>query len=234
MTNIKKNNNSFNNKNYIEKNFVIFGNGKFSKLVLYYLKNDTPFYKNLKAFVAPKQYILEERIDKISVIDEDNFILNYNPSTTIIILGIGSIKKNLVRKLVFEKYKAMGFKFFNYVSSEAQVYSEINSEAVLIFASTIIEPNVKIGSNVIFRSSVVISHNCNIENHVFISNGVYAAGNVTIKEQSFIGVRSVIKDSIVIAKRSFIDALSYVHVSTKEDQILRGNPARAINLKIRN
>ena len=227
---MKKNCHYIENKKYFDKDFVIFGNGQFSKLILYFIKNDTFFYKHLKAFVVPKQFILEKKIDQFNVIDENNFLLNYNPQKTIIILAIGNIKLNSIRKLIFEKYKNMGFEFFNYISSEAKVYSEINSDAVLIFPFAIIQPNTKIGSNVIIRMNVNISHDCNIEDHVFISNNVCTGGNVTIKEQSFIGLGSIIKDSVTIGKKNLIDAASYIHLSTKDDKILRGNPARVINI----
>jgi sugar O-acyltransferase (sialic acid O-acetyltransferase NeuD family) len=230
MINIKKFDYNLINNNYSKKNFVIFGNGQFSKMMLFFLKYDTPFYKNLKAFVCPKEYILEKKIDNFAVIDEDNFISNYNPLTTVIFLCIGNINKNLTRKLVFEKYKSKGYIFFNYISSGTEIYSKINSEGLIIFSKTIIQPNVQIGSNVIIRSNVNISHNCKIDDHVFISNNVCVGGNTLIKEQSFIGLAAIIKDSIVISKRNFIDAASYVHISTKDDQILRGNPARAINI----
>ena len=227
---MKKNYYYLENKKYLDKDFVIFGNGQFLKLILYFIKNDTPFYKNLKAFVAPKEFILDKKINQFDVIDEDNFYLNYSPQKTIIILAIENIKLNLIRKLIFEKYKNMGFEFFNYISSEAKVYSEIKSDAVLIFPFTIIQPNTKIGSNVIIRMNANISHDCNIEDHTFISNNVCTGGNVTIKEQCFIGIGSIIKDSLTIGKKNFIDAASYVHVSTKDNIILRGNPARYINI----
>jgi sugar O-acyltransferase (sialic acid O-acetyltransferase NeuD family) len=230
MINIKKFDYNLINNNYSKKDFVIFGNGQFSKMMLFFLKYDTPFYKNLKTFVCPKEYILEKKIDSFAVIDEDNFISNYNPLTTVIFLCIGNVNKNLTRKLVFEKYKSKGYEFFNYISSDTKIYSKIKSEALIIFPQTIIQPNVQIGSNVIIRSNVNISHDCKIGDHVFISNNVCVGGNTLIYEQSFIGLGAIIKDSIVIAKRNFIDAASYVHLSTKDDQILRGNPARVINI----
>ena len=85
-----------------------------------------------------KKYIVDKKIDKFYFIDEDNFILNYNSSSTVIVLAIGNLNKNLIRKSVYENYKEKGFSFYGYISSESKIYSKINTDAVLIFPSAII------------------------------------------------------------------------------------------------
>lgn len=218
-----------NSDQYKNKDFVIFGNGGFADLIYYYLKSDTPFFKNLKAFVISKEYIQEKNLNGLSVLEENNFIKNFEPKNTIIVMGIGYINLNKVREKIFLKYKNKGYNFFNYLSSNANIeINEFNFEGVSIFSSCIVQPYTKIGSNVIIRNNCNISHHCNIEDGVFLSNNVCTGGKVVIGKNSFIGLSTIIIDNTKIGINNFISAGSLVTTSTKNDGVYRGSPARYV------
>ena len=234
MTDMKIVNKYYKNADkYYKKDFVIYGNAKFADVIFYYLKNDTPFFNNFKNFIIPKEFIKKKKIENFLVLDENKFIKNFDPKRTIIIMGIGHINLNKVRNDAFDKYKNAGFTFFNYLSSNANIDINTNNlEGVTIFGSCNIQPYTKIESNVIIRNNTNISHHCEIKKGAFLSNNVCTGGNVKIGKNTFIGLSTVISDNITVKSNNFIAANSHLTVSTKNNSVYRGSPAKYIcNIK---
>ena len=85
-----------------------------------------------------------------------------------------------------------------------------------------IQPNVRIGNNVILWSGNHIGHDSTIGDHVFIASHAVISGNVTIGESSFVGVNATFRDGITVAPRCVIGAGALIMKDTVEGGRLLG------------
>ena len=98
----------------------------------------------------------------------------------------------------------------------------------VVFAGTIIQPDVAIGKHVIINTSASIDHDCNIGDFVHIAPGCHLAGNVQVKRGSFLGVGTTVIPNITINEWTTVGAGSNVITSLKGNDIYVGNPAKRI------
>jgi acyl-[acyl carrier protein]--UDP-N-acetylglucosamine O-acyltransferase len=80
----------------------------------------------------------------------------------------------------------------------------------------VIQPHVRIGSDVILWSGNHIGHDSTIEDHVFIASHAVISGNVTIGESTFVGVNATFRDGIRVAPRCVIGAAAVIMKDTAE------------------
>lgn len=141
-----------------------------------------------------------------------------------VILGIGGVLNNSVRKENFLSLKKKGLYVPNLIhpSASVELSSDIG-EGNQIMQGAIIGSNVKIGDNCIINSGTIISHNCIIGNNVHIAPGAVIAGGVTIKDDTVIGMGTTIFLGLTIGKNVVIHNGAHIFRDIEDHSIVKDN-----------
>ena len=183
------------------KKLLIFGTGEIGRLAHFYFTRDSHW--DVAGFVCDDEFFAEKEILGVPCIPISK--LN-RLSTKEFAIHIALSYKNLNRNRK-EKYlhmKKMRYETPSYISSKATVLSEDIGENCFILEDQTIQPDVKIGNNVVLWSGNHIGHGTCISNHVYIASHAVISGHCVIGERTFIGVNAAIKDFTNIGEACFV------------------------------
>jgi sugar O-acyltransferase (sialic acid O-acetyltransferase NeuD family) len=184
---------------------VTFGLGDFARLARIYLAEDSEH--EVVAFTANERYVKSDRLDGLPVVAFESLPETHAPDRYSMFVAIGFSGVNQARPEVYEECKARGYELISYVNSRATYWGElVLGDNCFVFEENVIQPNVRIGNDVILWSGNHIGHDSTIEDHVFIASHAVISGNVTIGESSFVGVNATFRDGITVAPRCVIGA----------------------------
>jgi sugar O-acyltransferase (sialic acid O-acetyltransferase NeuD family) len=194
---------------------VLFGLGDFARVARVYLAEDSPH--EVVAFTANERYIEAGEVDGVPVVPFERLTVTHPPDRCSMFVAIGFSGVNRSRREVYEQCKGLGYELITYVNSQATYWGELQiGDNCFVFEENVIQPNVRIGNNVILWSGNHIGHDSTIEDHVFIASHAVVSGNVTIGESSFVGVNATFRDAITVAPRCVIGAGALIMKDTVE------------------
>jgi sugar O-acyltransferase (sialic acid O-acetyltransferase NeuD family) len=194
---------------------VVFGLGDFARIARVYLDADSPH--RVVAFTANERYIEAEEIEGLPVTPFETLLEKHSPDQYAMFVAIGFSGVNERRREVYEQCKEQGYELISYVNSKATYWDElVLGDNCFVFEENVIQPNVRIGNDVILWSGNHIGHDSTIGDHVFVASHAVISGNVTIGEASFIGVNATFRDGITVAPRSVIGAGALIMKDTVE------------------
>jgi sugar O-acyltransferase (sialic acid O-acetyltransferase NeuD family) len=194
---------------------VLFGLGDFARVARVYLAEDSPH--EVVAFTANERYVESDELDGLPVVPFETLADTHPPDRCAMFVAIGFSGVNRARREVYEQCRKRGYELISYVSSKATYWGELQLGAnCFVFEENVIQPNVRIGNDVILWSGNHIGHDSTIEDHVFIASHAVISGNVTIGESSFVGVNATFRDGITVAPRCVIGAGALIMKDTVE------------------
>ena len=197
---------------------VLFGLGDFARVAKVYLDQDSEH--RVVAFTANERYIEADDLDGVPVVPFESVAESHPPASHTMFVAIGFSGVNRARREVYEECKAKGYDLLTYVSSKADHWGElVIGDNCFVFEENVIQPNVRIGSNVILWSGNHIGHDSTIEDHVFIASHAVISGNCRIGESSFVGVNATFRDGITVAPRCVIGAGALIMKDTVEGEV---------------
>jgi UDP-perosamine 4-acetyltransferase len=179
------------------------------------------------AGILDPQHKVGEKILGISVLGNDDLLPElFEKGIKNACIGVGSVKDNSKRKMIYENVKHIGCKVPTLIHPKAIVSDNINiSEGVQIMAGAIIQTGSFIGENTIVNTGAIIDHDCSIGKHVHICPGVVISGGCKIGSGVFIGAGATVIHSIKIGKNSIVSASALVINDVDEKAIVKGVPA---------
>ncbi|MCR5284620.1 MAG: acetyltransferase [Treponema sp.] len=206
------------------KTVIIIGAGDHAKVLLDILLDQG--YKVLG--LVDKNVSKGTVIYGISVLGNDDEILNYKPTEIKLVNGIGSIGNLNLRAKIYKSFKERGY-FFETVIHKSAIISKrsVINEGVQILPGTVINTEAHIGENTIINSNVTIEHGCNIERDVHIAPGCTLSGCVKVGEKTHIGTGSSIIQGITIGKSVLVGAGSVVVRDIEDNKKVYGVPAKS-------
>jgi sugar O-acyltransferase (sialic acid O-acetyltransferase NeuD family) len=194
---------------------VIFGLGDFARIARIYLAEDSQY--EVVAFTANEHYVQSDELDGLPVVPFESLPETHAPDRYSMFVAIGFSGVNQARRQVYDQCRELGYELISYVNSEATYWGKLELGAnCFVFEENVIQPNVRIGNNVILWSGNHIGHDSTIEDHVFIASHAVISGNVTIGESSFVGVNATFRDGITVAPRCVIGAGALIMKDTIE------------------
>jgi sugar O-acyltransferase (sialic acid O-acetyltransferase NeuD family) len=194
---------------------VVFGLGDFARIARIYLAEDSEY--EVLAFTANERYVQSDQLDGLPVVPFESLPETHAPDRYSMFVAIGFSGVNQARREVYEQCRDLGYELISYVNSAATYWGELELGAnCFVFEENVIQPNVRIGNNVILWSGNHIGHDSTIEDHVFIASHAVISGNVTIGESSFVGVNATFRDGITVAPRCVIGAGALIMKDTIE------------------
>jgi sugar O-acyltransferase (sialic acid O-acetyltransferase NeuD family) len=194
---------------------VLFGLGDFARIARTYLDADSPH--RVVAFTADEAYIETDELEGLPVVPFERLTETHPPDDHAMFVAIGFSGVNRARREVYDQCRERGYDLISYVNSRATYWGELAlGDNCFVFEENVIQPNVRIGNNVILWSGNHVGHDSTIEDHVFIASHAVISGNVTIGESSFVGVNATFRDGIRVAPRCVIGAGALIMKDTVE------------------
>jgi sugar O-acyltransferase (sialic acid O-acetyltransferase NeuD family) len=194
---------------------VLFGLGDFARVAKVYLDEDSGH--RVVAFTANERYIESDELDGLPVVPFETLTESHPTAGHAMFVAIGFSGVNQARREVYEQCKALGYEMLTYVNSKADSWGELAiGDNCFVFEENVIQPNVRIGNNVILWSGNHIGHDSTIEDHVFIASHAVISGNCRIGESSFVGVNATFRDGVTVAPRCVIGAGALIMKDTVE------------------
>jgi sugar O-acyltransferase (sialic acid O-acetyltransferase NeuD family) len=181
---------------------VIFGTSGFSRLALWYLKNDSNF--NVCGFAVDDTYFEEESHEGLPVVPWSQIHRRFKPSQFRLFAPMSPTNMNRDREQVWLRAKDEGYSFISYISSRATVLTEEIGENCFILENNTLQPFSRIGSNTILWSGNHIGHDTTIEDSVFVASHVVISGRCRIGKYSYLGVNSAVRDGLRLSEGTFL------------------------------
>lgn len=206
------------------KKIVLVGGGGHCKVIIDLLIK----IKEYQIVGITEKNIEVEQVLDIPVIGDDLILEElYNKGVNNAFISLGAIDNLLRRKALFEKVKAIGFRFPVLIHPSAIISQyAIIGEGTCLMAGAIVNADARIGENSIINTGAIIEHDCLVGNNVQISPGATLAGRVEVKDNTFIGMGSKIKQGITIGENTIIGAGSVVIKNIPANSVAYGVPAR--------
>lgn len=149
-------------------------------------------------------------------------------------LGVGGVGNNHPRAEIFERVRGMGFEFINAVHPSASVArSAVMKTGVSIMAGAVVNPDARVGCNVVINTAAVVEHDCVLGDHVHVGPGSALAADVTVGRYSHIGLHATIKQGVSIGEAVVVGAGAVVLHNVPDGEVVIGIPARAKGDRLR-
>lgn len=195
---------------------IILGASLFAEIAYEYFTHDSSF--EVIAFGVEKKYIKETCLFGLPVHPIEELTQIYSPDAHQFFAAFAYTQLNKLRTRIYLQTKQAGYGPVSYTSSHAFVWRNCNiGEHCFIFENNVIQPFVKIGSNVILWSGNHIGHHGAIKDNCFISSHVVIAGNCEIGDSCFIGVNTTIAGGLKIGSGCVIGAGSLILADVPDD-----------------
>ena len=203
----------------MRKKYIIIGAGVFAQRLRIYIEQNKD--NNVIAFSIESPYIRQRKIDGIDVLPLESMTYHdgYN-----YILGIGYRGMGKVRRELYEKCKAQGFVFSNYIHPSAIISDDcVVGEGNIFLESVIIGPAVSIGSANLFFDGCTIGHDSIVNSfNTFCSRSMLSSNNVAI-DNCFIGDCSYIAPYIKVESYALVGSNTVVEKDVKSGNIFLRN-----------
>jgi sugar O-acyltransferase (sialic acid O-acetyltransferase NeuD family) len=194
---------------------VLFGAGDFARIARVYLEADSPH--RVVAFTVNEAFIESDEWEGLPLMPFEELDETHPQDRCSMFVAIGFSGVNRARREVYEQCRERGYELISYVNSRATYWGElVLGDNCFVFEENVIQPNVRIGNNVILWSGNHIGHDSTIEDHVFVASHAVISGNVTIGEASFVGVNATFRDGVKVAPRCVIGAGALIMRDTVE------------------
>ena len=197
---------------------VIFGTGDYARTAAIYLQEDSAF--EVVAFTVDAERIETAELEGIPVVPFEELERAYAPSDHAMLVAIGFSRVNRARAEVYERCKERGYELITYVNSRATSWGRLElGDNCFVFEENVIQPNVRIGNDVVLWSGNHVGHDSEIGDHCFIASHAVISGNVRIGPYCFVGVNATLRDGITIAPECVIGAGALVMRDTERGEI---------------
>jgi len=139
--------------------------------------------------------------------------------------GVIAIGSNEARRVIANK---LNLNWITAIHPSAVVFPEVTiGPGTLVFAGTVIEYAVDIGSHVIVNSASCLAHNCKVSDYAHVV-AADVSSNAFVSEGAFIGIRATIMPGVTVGAWSTVGAGALVTKDIAAGQTVIGQPARPI------
>ena len=208
-----------------EKPIIIIGAGGHAKVLLDMLLD---IDAKVLGFLDNDASLQGTEIFRIPVLGPDEEITHYNPAEIELVNGIGSIGVAILRRKVFDKFKAQGYHFRQVIHPSAVISSRASlGEGVQVMAGAVVNIGTRIEEDAIINTKASVDHDCRIGRHVHIAPGCTLCGGVSVGDETMIGTGSSVIQGISIGQQCLVGAGSNVLSDVPDESKGFGNPMHA-------
>jgi sugar O-acyltransferase (sialic acid O-acetyltransferase NeuD family) len=141
--------------------------------------------------------------------------------------GIGSVADLTLRKTVYERLVAGGYRFITVRHPRAIVSAGAFVErGAQLLAGAIVQTDARVGENTIVNTGAIVEHDCVIGRHCHLAPRCVLSGGVSVGDESHIGVGATAVQGVVIGARAFLAAGAVVVGNVPAGCRVQGMPAK--------
>jgi sugar O-acyltransferase (sialic acid O-acetyltransferase NeuD family) len=177
-------------------------------------------------FTVDREYLESDTLFQLPVLPFDVVETAFPPDKHKMLIAVGYVQNNRIRKERYFRSKEMGYQLINFVSHKSMIYPETAvGDNCIIGHFSVISPDAKIGNNVFIGSLCTIAHDVIIGDHCFFSDGVSVSGGVSIGSCCYLGPHATIRNKVSIGKECVIGAGAIILEDTEDRSVYLGEPA---------
>ncbi|HPI97605.1 MAG TPA: acetyltransferase [Synergistales bacterium] len=166
------------------------------------------------------QLLLGSTVMEVPVIGPFDLLNDIEEPEAIIAIGA-----NVVRKTIASRFPHV--KWVTAIHPEAYVHDTVRiGHGTVVFAGTVIQPDVVIGDHCIINTSSSVDHDCMINNFVHIAPGCSLGSNISLEEGVFLGIGASIIPDMNIGEWSTVGAGGVVVRDVPPHSLAIGVPAK--------
>ncbi|MGC9402626.1 hypothetical protein ACP43V_09245 [Vibrio genomosp. F10 str. 9ZC157] len=199
------------------KKLIIFGTGKIAEAVSFYFNRDSNF--EICAYVCDSEFIQGKNFLGKRVIATEDVEAIYAASECSVFVAVGYQGMNSVRTEKVEYFKGLGYQLANYASPNVKGEFSIGENSI-VMDDAVIQPCVKIGSNVFIWGGAMIGHHAEIRDNCWVTGSCAIGGLVVLGNGSFVGLNATIANEVMIGKSTMIGAGTLCCRSINENSVL--------------
>jgi UDP-perosamine 4-acetyltransferase len=205
---------------------IVIGSGGHARVLISVLKT---LHINILGITDLIPHKIDNKINNISVLGNDDKILDYSPNSIELVNGIGSVSSTEKRKDIYVNIKSYGYSFAKVIHPLAMIMDEVQlGEGVQIMAGAIVQPGCVIGDNSIINTGAIVDHDCIIGEHVHVASGAVLSGGVHIGAMTHVGTSAVVIQGVEIGQATVVGAGSVVIANIPSGVKVMGVPAKII------
>jgi sugar O-acyltransferase (sialic acid O-acetyltransferase NeuD family) len=206
------------------ENLVLFGNKSVARGLFHSFKNSSHY--KVVGFTVDREYLESDSFFHLPIIPFDTVETVFPPNRHKMMIAVGYVQNNKIRKERYFRAKEMGYQLINYISPQSIISPEtaIGDNCTIGYYS-VISPDAKIGNNVYIGSLCTIGHDVTIGDHCFFSDGVGVSGGVSIGSCCYFATNSTIRNKVSIGKECVIGAGAIILENTEDRSVYLGEPA---------
>lgn len=143
----------------------------------------------------------------LPVMGDDSVLALFRPDEYELALGVGTVPGSRVRTERYLALSKLGYRFPPLIHPSALVdESSVIDDGAQVMAGAIVQPDCRIGRNVIINTGATIDHDVNIGDHVHIAPGAVLCGGVKIGAESMIGASATLLPQVTVGARCLVAA----------------------------
>lgn len=209
---------------------VIYGNGAIAKVLYSYARHSMEI-----AGFTVDDVCIAEGVDHylgLPLVPFSKVEQHFAPATHNMIIAMGFIEMNALRKRKYEEAAQKGYGFASYVHPSVFPHDDVEiADNCIILDHVSIHPGCRVGRGTFISSNVNIGHDCVLGENSWINSGVAIAGGCHLGEGCFFGVNASLGHGLNIGARNFIAANTLVSKHTEDDQVYLSEPGQLFKLK---
>lgn len=200
---------------------VLIGDSAFAEVAYEYFTVDSPF--EVVGFAVEREYRRRDTLFGRPVIAFEDLPETFDPGTHSFYAALVYTQKNRLRRRLYEAARALGYRPASFISPRAHVWRNVElGDHTFVFEGNVLQPFVKIGSNVVLWSGNHIGHHSSIGSHSFVSSHVVVSGLVSVGESCFLGVNATVANNLTVGDRATIGAGALVLGDVPPDKTVTG------------
>jgi UDP-perosamine 4-acetyltransferase len=161
------------------------------------------------------------------VLGGEEALAGLDPSALRLVNAVGSVRDLSVRRAVFHRFRAAGWKFFGPVHPSAVVARDVSlGEGAQVLSGAVVVTGSVIGANTIVNTRASVDHDCRIGDHVHLCPGVTLSGGVSVGQGSHVGAGATVIQGVRIGAGCLVAAGAVVVRDVPDGAEVFGVPAR--------
>lgn len=212
-------------------NIIIFGTNAFSKLMKWYIENDTD--NKVIGFTLNSEYVKEKSFCECPVYKFENLDKLFPEKNFEILLTVGYSQMNGVREKIFNDCKKNGYKIGSFIHSSVTLFSKDIGEGNILLENVRVQPFSKIGDGNIIQHFTIVSHEAEVGNFNYFAGNAHVAGLSKVGDRCFVGINAIIQNGVKLASYNLVGAGACVSKNTEEYMITAPNKTRCFKASIR-
>ena len=165
----------------------------------------------------------------VQMLGGDDMLAAVDPSSVMLVFGVGISKGTRARAAVFQRFFDEGFEFLSIVHPVATIGRGVElGEGCQIMAGAVLQPGVMVGRGSVINTVACVDHETIIGDHVFIAPGAVLCGNCRVEDGAFVGAGAMILPGVTVGAGAIVGAGATVLRSIRPDVVIAGVPAKGL------